>query len=339
MPNLPEVAYHDDACKVLAGIAQLDPQQTPSQGVPVPLSLPFETPCPNAFQPFPSLAQSRPPLIPSLNCGASSSVSPPTPKFPEIAYHDDVRNTPVNITHLDPLQPSPYQDVSVPFSLPFETSYPNAIQTFPSLAQSPPPLIPSLNCGSSSSVSPPAFKLPELAYYDDVRKIPVDIKHLYPPQPSPSQSVPVPLSLPFEAPWPNAIQTFSSPAQSLPSLVSSPNGSLSVPSPPPKHPEVAYYDASWKLPVGTTHLFPPQQTWPGYGTYNAIQDFPSAAQSPPSLPPSNFATNDHPDLLNPQLYTTQSQEQQLEELLTEMLGMPRDNGNGPWNGLLQWPLQ
>ena len=126
--------------------------------------------------------------------------------------------------------------------------------------------------------------------------------------------------------------------------------------PAPKLPEVAYHDDSWKMPVDITHSYPPQplpsqsfpllfpsQTWPGYGTHNAIQPFPPVAQSPPSgsLPtsviPSDFTIDYYSDLLGPQLYTMpmQSQEQEIGESLTVDHSIPHYNGNGQWN----WPPQ
>jgi hypothetical protein len=135
--------------------------------------------------------------------------------------------------------------------------------------------------------------------------------------------------------------------------VALPNASSSVPPPAPKLPEVAYHDDFWKVPVGFTPLNPPQpqgvpqpslffpfETQPGYGAPNAIQTFPSVAQSPPSLTPSDFTINNYSDLHGPQPYTMQSQEQQFGESLTGDHNIPPYNGNGLWNWPLQnWPLQ
>ncbi|KAF8505400.1 hypothetical protein F5888DRAFT_1648729 [Russula emetica] len=139
-------------------------------------------------------------------------------------------------------------------------------------------------------------------------------------------------------------------ARAVPDL---PDASSSVPPPAPELPEVAYHDQSWKMPVDITHSYPPQappsqggplflpfETWPGYGAPNAIQHFPSAAQSQPSLTPSNFTVDYYSDLHNvpipsmtygPQLRTMQPQQQEFGESFTGDLF----NGNGPWN----WPLQ
>jgi hypothetical protein len=136
-----------------------------------------------------------------------------------------------------------------------------------------------------------------------------------------------------------------------------PNTSSSVPPPAPKLPEVAYHDDSWKMPVNITHSYPPQplpsqglplslpfETWPGYGTPNAIQNFPSAVQSQPSLATSEFTTDYYSDLHNPQIalynverqrYTIQSQEQEFGESFTGDHGTPPYNGNGPWNWVPQ----
>jgi hypothetical protein len=128
--------------------------------------------------------------------------------------------------------------------------------------------------------------------------------------------------------------------------VALPTASSSVPTPALKLPEVAYHDDFWKMPVDThSHspqpqgLFLPFETLPGYGAPNAIQNFPSVAQSSPSLTPSDFTIN-YSDL-HLQPYTMQSQEQQFEELLTgDNQGMPLYNGNELWNWPLQnWPLQ
>jgi hypothetical protein len=125
-----------------------------------------------------------------------------------------------------------------------------------------------------------------------------------------------------------------------------PNTSSSTPPPAPKLPEVAYHDVfcQWKMPVDITHLYPPQpppsqdvplflpfETWPGYGTPNTIQNFPSAEQLPPSLNPSepNFTIDYNSASPNPQLYA-QYQEQGFGESLTGNHNMPPYN-NGPWN--------
>ena len=129
--------------------------------------------------------------------------------------------------------------------------------------------------------------------------------------------------------------------------------SASAPPPAPKLSEVAYHDHDdpWnlKMPVDITHLYPqaksetvrsislPIETWPGYGTPNAIQHFPSAAQSPPSLIPPDFTIDYYSDFAHgpQQLYPMQSQEQGIGESLTVGHGMPPYNGNGPWNWLPQ----
>jgi len=131
------------------------------------------------------------------------------------------------------------------------------------------------------------------------------------------------------------------------------NASSSAPPAAPKLPEVAYHDNDdpWnlKMPVDITHSYPqaksemvkrvslPFETWPGYGTPNAIQPFPSAAQSPPSLMPPDFTIDYYSDLHGfQQLYTTQSsQERGIGESLTVDHGMPPYNGNGLWNWLPQ----
>ena len=135
-----------------------------------------------------------------------------------------------------------------------------------------------------------------------------------------------------------------------------PNASSSVLPPAPKLPEVVYHDDFWKMPVDVTHLYAQQplalpsqdvplslpfETWPGFDTPNTLQHFPSAAQSPLSLVPSDFTFDYYPDLhgpqpdLHPQLYTMQPQEQQFGESLTGDYGMPPYNGNGQWNWLQQ----
>jgi hypothetical protein len=67
----------------------------------------------------------------------SSSVPPPAPKLPEVAYHDDVwnMNMPVDTTHSYPSLILPFQTWPG-----FDT--PNTIQNFPSAAQSPLSLTP-----------------------------------------------------------------------------------------------------------------------------------------------------------------------------------------------------
>jgi hypothetical protein len=152
--------------------------------------------------------------------------------------------------------------------------------------------------------------------------------------------------------------------------VALPIASSSVPPPAPKLPELAYYDDSWKMPVdhwlaksqmvrrvehpekavvaNIPHSYPlqpqpsqgailslPFETWPGYDTPNAIQKFPSVAQSPPSLTPSDFTMNYYSGSDGPQLYTTQSREQQFRESLSVGHGVPPYNGNGLWNWLQQ----
>ena len=111
------------------------------------------------------------------------------------------------------------------------------------------------------------------------------------------------------------------------------------------------------MPIDTTHLYPPQpppsqgtsvplflplEIWPGYGAPNTIQNFPSVAQSLPSLAPSDFTVDYYPELHGSQPYTLQSQEQQFggSESLTGNHGVPPYNGNGLWDWPLQnWPLQ
>lgn len=167
-------------------------------------------------------------------------------------------------------------------------------------------VLPNASPNASSSVPPSAPKLTEVAYHDDFWKMPVDVTHLYSPQP-------LPLSLPFES-WPgyntpNFIQDFPSATQSPP---------LYLPQP---------------LSSQGALLSSPFETWPGYVTPNSIQ---SAAQSPPSLTPSDFTIDCYSDLLHgPQLHTMQSQEQQFEESLSGDHGMPPYNWNGQWN----WQLQ
>jgi hypothetical protein len=75
--------------------------------------------------------------------------------------------------------------------------------------------------------------------------------------------------------------------------------------------------------------------------HNAPTPFPSAAQSQPSLTPSDFTVDHYSDLHNvptphtltygPQLRTMQPQQQEFGESFTGDLY----NGNGPWS----WPLQ
>jgi len=146
-----------------------------------------------------------------------------------------------------------------------------------------------------------------------------------------------------------------------------PRASSSVPPPAPKLPEVAYHDDFWigsqpvrrvehpvvaegmePLPSWDFPLSLPFETWPGYDTANALQNFPSVTQSPPSITPLDFTIDYYTDLLGtqPQLYTTQSQDQEFGGIswppvsdtpLTEYHGMPPFNGDGLWDG--QWPLQ
>lgn len=136
-----------------------------------------------------------------------------------------------------------------------------------------------------------------------------------------------------------AVSNKSPPQQVLP------DASSSVPPPAPKLPEVAYYDDFWKIPTDITHSSPqplpsqdvplslPFEMWPGYDTANAIQNFPSTAQSLPSLTPSDLTVDYYSDLLGPQFYTTQPQGLQFGESLTGDHSMPPYYGNGQWN----WP--
>jgi hypothetical protein len=129
-----------------------------------------------------------------------------------------------------------------------------------------------------------------------------------------------------------------------------PNSSSSVPPLAPKLHEVAYHDDFWKMPVDITHSYSPQPlpsqvplflpfgTWPGYDAPNAIQNFPSAAQSTTSLTASDFTIDYHSGLHGPQPYTMQPQEQVFGESLTGDHGMPPYNGNGLWNWPPQWIL-
>jgi hypothetical protein len=198
------------------------------------------------------------------------------------------------------------------------------------------PVVPANLPNFSSSVPPPAPKLPEVAYHND---------------PNFSSTVP-PLAFKFpEVAYlndPNLSSTVPPLAPELPELayLNDPNLSSSVPPLAPKLPELAYYNDFWNMPVDIAHSYPPQlffpfESNPGYGTPNAIQNFPSAAQSqsPPSLPPSDFTMDYYlgSDLHGPQLYAMQSQEQQqFGEPLTGDHGMPPYNGNGPWNCPLPW---
>jgi hypothetical protein len=146
--------------------------------------------------------------------------------------------------------------------------------------------------------------------------------------------------------FPSTVPTFPSTVPTFPSTV--PTLSSTILPQATKRPEVAYHNNVWNMPENITHSYPPQpqdvplilpfETWPGYGTSNAIQNFPSAAQSPPSqaLTPSDCTFDYYPDLHGTQPYTMPSQEQQFGESLTGAGdAMPPYNGDGLWN----WPLQ
>jgi hypothetical protein len=130
------------------------------------------------------------------------------------------------------------------------------------------------------------------------------------------------------------------------------SASSSAPPPASKLPEVAYHDDSW-TPTGIyiARSCPPQappsqratlslpyQTWPGYSTpigTIAVQNFPFTAQSQPFLTPSNVTTSGlcgpqiAVDTVEPQHYTTQSQEQEYGEYLRGYHGMSPYNQNRP----------
>ena len=177
---------------------------------------------------------------------------------------------------------------------------------------------------ASSSASPPAPKLPEVAYYDNSWKMHVDSTHSCLPQPPQNKARLLQVACAVPGDLPNALS--------------------GAPPPAPTLPKVAYYDNFWKMPLDIMPSYPAQpplpppsqdyplslpfETYPGYGTRNAIQPFPSTTQLPPPVTLSDFTAGYYPDLHDPQPYTMPFQNQGYKESFTGDCGMPPYNWDG-----------